>query len=428
MIRSLSFRYGRRGFQQGATTLITALAVLILMTILTLASGLVATVEQRTAGNDLRARQAFEAAMTGYEFALAYLAAPADPALPFNGLNRAPPGSNVSPLTLPQAQTLVGGGRYAVEFCDARVDPATGQLLSPLLRPDQPCVAGSPADTRRVVYARGWGADGAALHHVIALVDKAPAFAGAPANPLVSRGVVGINGSGDVTNPEGRLTIWSGQDVTFTNANFKTNILAPTVAPGQIGEVIESSSLRQAGMDVVANDGNLSTKTGAEFFTNFMGYEPSAYATAVNATAGTSLTSFAGAPSQNQIIFVTPPAGASTPYTFGLSGNPEFGVLGDANTPSAPTVIVVDGNLDVSGNVTLNGLLYVRGNITGNGNFTVRGAIIVEGRVDNLTGSVDVVYNSLLLGAARGLGRAAVLPGSWKDWVTPTAAGAPTFY
>lgn len=428
MISHPSSVYRCRATQRGATTLITALAVLILLTILTLVSGLVATVEQRTAANDQRARQALEAAMTGYEHALAYLAAPIDLAFPFNGLDRAPPGRNVSPLTLPQAQRLDGGGRYAVEFCDARVDPATGQLLSPLPPPGEPCTAGSVAETRRVVYARGWGADGAALHHVIAVVDKAPAFAGTPGNPLVSRGLVGINGSGDVTNPEGRLTIWSGQDVTFTNANFKTNILAPTVTPGQAGEVIESSSLRQAGMDVVANDGNLSSKTGPEFFTNFMGYEPSAYATAVNATSTTNLTSYAGASSQNQIIWVTPPAGASTPYTFGLSGNPEFGLLGDVDTPSAPTVIVVDGNLDVSGNVAINGLIYIRGNLTGHGNLTVRGAIIVEGRVDNLTGSVDVIYNSLLLGAARGLGRAAVLPGSWKDWITPTAAGAATFY
>ena len=82
-----------------------------------------------------------------------------------------------------------------------------------------------------------------------------------------------------------------------------------------------------------------------------------------------------------------------------------------------PTVIIVDGNFEVAGNLTINGLLYVRGNLTSHGNVRVNGAVIVEGKVENGTGSLDIVYNSLLLGGARGLGRAAVLPGSWKDWV-----------
>jgi hypothetical protein len=412
-----------RARQRGAATLIMVLSVLLLLTILTLVSGEVATIEQRTAANDLRSRQAFEAAMTGYERALSHLADPPDPAQPFVGLNRAPP-SDGKPTSLPAAQSMVGGGFYAVEFCNSAVDSATGQLVNLLPAATLACTPGSAAENRRVVYARGWSDDASAAHHVVALVDKAPAFAGTPANPLVSRGVVSINGSGDVTNPEGRLTIWSGQSVTFTNANFKTNILAPTVQPGQSGEVIESSSDRQAGMDVVASDGNLSSLTGAEFFSNFMGYSPDAYRAAVGANTTSNLGAYAGEAGYNQVIWVTPPAGASTPYTFGLSGNPEFGTLGEAGTDAKPAVVIIDGNLDVSGGVTFNGLVYVRGNITGNGNLTVRGAVIVEGRVDNLTGSVDVIYNGLLLGQARGLGRAAVLPGSWKDWVRPAGVGA----
>ena len=75
-----------------------------------------------------------------------------------------------------------------------------------------------------------------------------------------------INGSGDVTNPEGRSTIWSGQSVDFTNANFKTNILSPDGAG-----IVETSNRNTFGPDVVQNDGNLSTMTGDEFFSSFFG-------------------------------------------------------------------------------------------------------------------------------------------------------------
>ena len=407
--------YCRRSGERGAAALLMVVSVLVLMTVLTITSAEIATLEQRTAANELRSRQAFEAAMTGFEHALAHMAE--NPASAYdNAVLNAGPGNR---------RTAPGGGTYAVEFCDSAIDEATGLLQHPLDQdPIAPCTPGPAGEQRRLIYARGWSDDGTGLHHVTALVENAPAFAGAPANPVTARGTAVINGSGDVTNPEGRLTIWAGQTVSFTNANFKTNVLSPT---GQ-GEVVESSSNRQAGMDVVANDGNLSNATRDQFFTNFMGFAPSAYVAAVGPKVSTdgNVSSLAGEPSHNGVIWAKPPAGSGTPYTFSTSGNPEFGSFGDAanGVPPAPAVVVIDGNFDVAGGVIVNGLLYVRGDITGHGNLTVRGSVIIEGKIENLTGSVDVIYSSLLLAQARGLGRGSYLPGSWKDWIQPI--GRPT--
>jgi hypothetical protein len=406
--------FGWRARQGGAATLLLVLGVLVMLTAITIVSGEIATVEQRTAGNELRGRQAFEAAMTGYERALAHVTNPANATAPFD-FAAAPP--NAAPRVRVTEQD-VRHGTYAVEFCDASV--VAGALQNPLPAPTVGCTPGTPGDDRRLIYARGWSDDGSGLHHVVAVVEKAPAFGGTPSNPLTAKGSVSINGSADVTNPEGRLTIWAGNSVPFSNANFKTNILSPS---GQ-GEVIEGSSSRQAGIDVVANDGNLSNESDGDFFRNFMGYSPSAYRAAVGPQVITDgdLGSAEGS-SPNSILWLAdsnPTDGIK--QDFSLNGG-DFGLLpvgtpGEPGyQPAKPTVIIVDGNFDVAGNVTINGLLYVRGNLISHGNVRVNGSVIVEGRVENGTGSLDIVYNSLLLGAARGLGRAAVLPGSWKDWV-----------
>jgi hypothetical protein len=412
MMRRGSF--GRRCLQGGAATLLMVLGVLVLLTALTIVSGEVATIEQRTAGNELRARQAFEAAMTGFERALAHVSNPANATAPFD-LTAAPPTAS------PRVRVTdadIRHGTYAVEFCDASV--AAGALQNPLPAPAVACAAGAPGDDRRLIYARGWSDDGTGLHHIVAVVEKAPAFAGTPANPLTAKGSVSINGSADVTNPEGRLTIWAGNSVPFTNANFKTNILSPT---GK-NEVIAGSSDRQAGIDVVANDGNLSNESDSDFFRNFMGYTPAAYRAAVapQIIANGDIAA-AEASSPNSVLWVADSnPGDGVTQDFSVNGG-EFGVLpvgtpGDAGyQPARPTVMIIDGNFEVAGNLTINGLLYVRGNLTSHGNVRVNGAVIVEGKVENGTGSLDIVYNSLLLGGARGLGRAAVLPGSWKDWV-----------
>jgi hypothetical protein len=371
------------------------LSVLVLLTILTLVSADVATVEQRTTGNVLRGRQAFEAAMTGYHRALSQLYETKSVTTPV-----APPSAT------PASRTAApGGGTYAVEFC--RIVLNAGVLVNPLPAvATNACTPAVEADKRVIIYARGWSDDGTALHHVVAVAEKTPAFPKTPSNPLTAQGTAIINGSGDVTNPEGRLTVWSGKSAAFTNANFKTNILSPSGTG-----VIESSSLRQMGVDVAMNDGNLSNVTGDAFFTNFMGYPPLTYAESVGAVefpAG-EIGSHAGSASNLQVLWSEGDTRLSSTAEFGSPGNLASGVSPE------PSVVIIDGNLEVAGNVTVNGVLYVVGNLTGNGNLTVNGAVIVQGNVD-VTGSVDIVFNSLLLDIARNLGRGAAIPGSWKDW------------
>ena len=382
--------------QRGAASLLMALIILVLITGMTLISTQIYTLEQRTAGNELRQRQAFDAAMSGFERAMAYIeqnngpvASPSDP-----------PDGDVAdtiaaPSTNPASRTSVSsGGNYAVEICDP--DISTYPLPS---APTGSCTAATHASNklkRLLIYARGWSDDNTGVRNIIAVLERTPGLANAPGNPLTTSGTAAINGSGDVTNPEGHSTIWSGQTVTFTNANFKTNILSPGGT-----NIIETSNRDSFGPDVIQNDGNVATLTGDEFFANFFGTTPTNYkanyATTIFDSAN--IGSYDGA--TRQIMWAEGDAS--------LSGNLTFGTAAD------PVILIVNGNLDSGGTVTVNGLLYVIGNLTGNGNTTVNGAVVVQGNVD-VSGSFDIVFDSSLLNDLGSTGRAAVSPGSWKDW------------
>ena len=65
---------------------------------------------------------------------------------------------------------------------------------------------------------------------------------------------------------------------------------------------------------------------------------------------------------------------------------------GDATLQSGQGMLIVDGNLTISGNTTGNGIILVGGNITSNGNNTVYGAVVTG--LDKKLGE-DVISNEL---------------------------------
>jgi len=378
--------------QQGAASLLMALVILVLITGMTLVSTEIYTLEQRVAGNELRQRQSLDAAMTGFERAMAYVEQNTTPDVDGNGVA----DSIAAPSTDPSNRVSVAsGGNYAVEICDP--DVVSHPLPS---TPTASCTAATYAANnfkRLLIYARGWSDDNTGVRHVVAVLERTPGVANAPSNPLTTHGTAAINGSGDVTNPEGQSTIWSGQTVTLTNANFKTNILSPSGS----GQIVETSNRDSFGPDVVQNDGNLATLTGSEYFANFFGTDPTSYKNnyATSVFPAANIGTYDGA--ERQILW--------SEGNTSLSGNPTFGTAAD------PVILIIDGNMSTSGNVTVNGLLYVIGDMSGTGNTTVNGAVVVQGNV-SMTGSLDVVFNSTLLGELGTSGRAAISPGSWKDW------------
>ncbi len=381
------------GRQAGFASLMLTLSLLFGVTIVTLTTAKSILMEQRMSGNELRTEQAFEASEAGLDRALDYLT---NGGLDQDGAT----GTDTLATT-----TQINGSRYTVDFCKSTV--AASADGSPCDNID--ANRSDVDDSDVLVYSQGWSGDGVAHQHLVQLMNKGPALADPPNVPLTTKGSCVINGSGDITNPEGNATIWSGHAVTVTNANFKTNIPHPNPDPSascysqSLGCLIESSNVAYIGLDVIDQDSNLSTLTGDLYFKNFFGKLPTDYKndhvslelTAANASNADGV--------NKEVIWID----GDTTFT----GNIAIGAQ-----PDLPSIVIIDGNLSGAGNVTINGLLYITGNFTATGNYTVYGAVIVEGN-SAATGSLDIIFDSALLAHANYTGKMSVVAGTWRDWI-----------
>lgn len=374
-----TFRY-----QRGGVTLITALVLLVAITLVTIFASRTAVMEQKMTGNEIRAKQAFEAAQAGMEHMMAYAA---DGGVDHDNDGTIDMASSVT-------ATLSNLAAYTAQYC------APASALP---------TCSSVTDFNNVlIYAVGRSGDGTASRTLTQIVRTLPATPNIPTNPLVSRETVNVGGSGMITNPEGNATIWSGGNIDIENATAKTRI----PDPGDPSKVVDSSAKGLIGADVIANDKTLAALSGDEFFGNFFGMKPAQYKALVASVqldlsqVGTSTGTLNGM--TNEIIWVEP---SSVGGTVQLQSNSTIG------TANNPVILIVNGNLEAQGNVTVNGILYVTESFVGSGSLDVNGAVLVQaGMGAGATGSLDVWYNSAILGRAGRLGPGAMLAGTWKDW------------
>ena len=93
-----------------------------------------------------------------------------------------------------------------------------------------------------------------------------------------------------------------------------------------------------------------------------------------------------------------------------LSGTHTIGSL------TAPVLLIVNGNLAISGNTTIYGVIYVMGTTADSGNFTLNGALMSEGTI-SMSGVSTVNYNATIVNKfAVNTTIFAKVSGSWKDF------------
>ncbi|MCW8839946.1 MAG: hypothetical protein OQK96_03120, partial [Gammaproteobacteria bacterium] len=98
----------------------------------------------------------------------------------------------------------------------------------------------------------------------------------------------------------------------------------------------------------------------------------------------------------------------------------EVAVTGSNVCPSGnqdPSILIVNGDLNLAGGPQFYGMVYVMGDVNINGNANVVGSMVTQGNATNTTGNLTVIYNSALL---RELGengeQAGGGGGSWRDF------------
>ena len=436
--------------QRGMATLLISLVILTTITFTLIYSARTVLMEQNITANDLRGRQAFEAAEAGQEAAVAYLMTPGGRDKDGDGRIVTyvhPSDSALSELD----EFLFDTTHNGTNDSNTLTMPNGSRLTVEMFEEDQKTKTSSYVATR--IRTQGWSDDGTAtrtINHVYSYVSPLP---NVPENPVLARGTVVVNGSATVINPEGHSTIWSGLPVDLGgNAATATMIADPSITtdgahttayPQCLGstsldpencsptltnqcpcEVVMSSDRGTPGLDIVEQDDSLKNLAPGEFFMNFFGTTEASYKNTRVTLFTTGANSDQDAPTgvnlaTSEVAWVdaTGVKASWNGLTVGCS------VAGSSNNSGMycngniqPSIVIVDGDLSVKGNIMIWGLLYVKGNITGTGSVDVRGAMMMEGDNGNLGGSLRLFYNSAVLRSLSAVGQMGGGGGSWRDF------------
>lgn len=415
--------------QRGAAALIVTIALFFAMLLAAAYANRNLMFEQRTATNQYRSTQAFEAAEAGLEWALAQLNNPqrlgadclptTDPAAPtFRDRYLMQPAGNTgfagttwasagvaTPLQPSCVRTVSG---WACS-CPATGLPSLAAPTGPALHPAftlQFLSGGKPGIVRAV--SRGCtslaGVCAAAATGVTdanAKVEVAfgllSALGTPPAAPLTARGRINTTAAWGAHNTDaasGGLALHAGAGIF----SAQVRITPPAGSP-----------LANA---MLGNDAALLALTPERLFTSYFGLDKAGWK----------------GQSTVRVLDCTGNCTAALVGALGsVGGHPMVWVGGDLvvdgpvslGTPQSPIVLVVEGAAEFNGDVQFHGLLYsaaLRWNGTSATGALLRGALVTEGDVLG-NGTPDIVYDARVLAALKTSGGSfARVSGSWRDF------------
>lgn len=393
--------------EHGVVTLAMTLVLLVLITMVATYTSRTVLFEQRVSGNDFRSRQAFEAAESGLQVALAYIGSP-------GGADKDDDG-------------VIDG------VFDTDADGIGDTTMATLVDTSTVTVTVTGAFPQFQVQAVGVSDDRTATRTVRSMGGTADGLPNSPDNPLTTRGNVIIGGSATIYNPEGSSTIWSGSDVDLGSNNSTATEIADPSDPNyptcmdtsMTCDTVRSSSRVAVGLDTIEYDTSLSNLSATQMFENYFGMSMENYrASRVTLeVAGADVNNLASNPTNpgvqlatGEIVWVEGNATFLNNTTIGC----ERVLVGGAFCPAAdtdPSIVIINGDLIAQGTPNITGLLFVIGSIDLSGNMQVNGAAIVSGDfLSSGSGSFEVWYNSSVLNMTRDNGPLVGAPGSWQDW------------
>lgn len=426
----------RRPSQRGTAALLTVMVLVLVMSVTFAFANRSLIFEQRTAANQLRSTQALEIADAGLEWTLAMLnhkysvtstcaspGASSDTTYSLRHLSINSQTGVIASKGVRSACVIGNNGTTPTLNCACPVsgDPAPSgsgahfsiEFTAFTLRPDlvrvtsRGCTATEAAgtfDSRCMANGSTNASDGAAT--VSAVFAQIPAVFPSPKAALTARGDVNWQGAGAslyVANTDAAtngITINAGGTVV-TDAHVNL-VSAPGTPQGS-----------DTGLSVVDGDSTLATMDGDRYFTSLMGTTKADFYNNELTLKLTSVSQLDSITENDRMVWLGPPPGQA-PGTFEITGG-TFGTL------QKPIVFVVNGNVSIRGNTTINGVFYSTAatlDNTGGGNSFLRGAVISEGDYTSSNGSREVVYDSDILTRLwkdTSLSRFVRVPGSWTD-------------
>lgn len=359
--------------QQGAATLIITIISLVIITMIVLFAANYTVMQQKITSNDYRKHQALAAAEAGLDYAIPYLALNQSTILanPVNGFLVNYSDSNTTNVTLGNQS------KYSFSY----TNPIANRY--DLLTITSKGVSDDNSSTKTVQQQVKFGA-----HLVFP-----------PTNPLISQSNINLTGNTNIINTQSNSTVRAGGGVTLSGSAQTTT---------STGKSSTSSTIKS---DVQQNDNTLATQSPSDLFKSYFGVDSQVlknnidnyytnsistnYSTLLNGKQGTS-------------IWIDQSSGDAT-----LSGNVTLG------TAEKPVILIVNGNLQLTGTATIYGLVYVMGgSVTKQlgGTLDIYGGLIATGNI-TINGTAKITFDTNLLTTIhKTLGYYAKVPGSWRDF------------
>lgn len=292
--------------QRGSAALPMGVLLLFIAALILIAVSRTTLMEQRMSGNEIRTRQALQAAQAGVDQALAYMRA--------GGIDQGPSAGGDGQADSLGSLSLPNGASYQVYYCDPAPDPLPDPY-PPLTACDSvPATCGTGFTTTEdfrtpLILACGVSDDGLARQVVVVNLSGAPTMATSPENPVISKGAINVQGSATIVNYYNNLTIWTGSPFGSVGASGKTFIRNPSKPQPSIEDAppdqpntcvlsldpdddyicLTDKTLR--GPDVIYDDVTLGNLSDVELFEKFFGTDFLTYKDAI----ATQVTTAAGA-------------------------------------------------------------------------------------------------------------------------------------
>lgn len=359
---------------KGAATLVLTTVLMTLATLLIIFAANYGKLQSKSIANINRNQQAFEAASAGLEFGINYLNTN-------NGTILASPvGGYIQPFSNSSVTNvaLANGSQFSITYTNPVANDY--ELIK--------------------ITSVGTSDDGTSTHTVSQLVKFGSMLLNSPTVPLTSKSNISLGGNSQIINTYNNNTIDAGGSVTIG---------------GSGSTVLSSGTSSTAGniqSDIGQNNTSLSSLSDTDFFNLFFGLSPSNIKSSVTHYFSNSSSTNYGADLNGLTgtsIWVDQTAGTAT-----LNGNMTIGSASD------PVLLIIDGDVRFSGNVTIYGYVYVLGTSTTDltGNVMVVGGMATTNQL-SATGSIQVVYSPTVLDNLQNNGTMryyAKVPGSWKDF------------
>ncbi|QFY90119.1 hypothetical protein D5125_11830 [Magnetovirga frankeli] len=409
--------------QQGMASLLTALALMITLTIITFFTAKIVLNDTRVSANHYRTTQAIQAAQAALDHGLAYFKGVvdtdgdgiADGDADFVGANTFTiPAANQQPTetncTMPTAANTPAGrvilpdtlGMFWFNFNTTAGEPCsdTNGLQAELV-------------------TRGWSDDCTAQRTISVCVGYGSfgLGGGSPKQPFITRGSVGAFGNAMIINRFNNSSIWAGGSASQVGNAFETylrpsNTLVGDYTNAQLIDADESQNTQEVsngdagfGIDVVYGDPTLANKTTDEFFAMFFNSTKDDVK-GVAELLDQVYSDGASLDGEKGYVWVEGDATVNATTTVGSLDN--------------PVVLVIDGDLTLNGGAEIYGIVYVTGELKMTGTPAIYGSVIAEDQsTGGVGGTVDLIYvpygsHGFADPSAKGGGT--TIPGTWRDW------------